>query len=183
MASAIRLGAAAVLLAVFGTWFYYTPYLAAKNMRAAAEAKDSVALSRYINFPSVRESLKASFNAKMLSEIGKKQDANPFAGLGAAFAMALVGPMVDAMVTPEGLAVMMKGEKPALDASKPMAVSAKAPSSASSEPDTETTMRYETFDQFVVTIKRKGTTDDPVGLVFQRDGLISWKLSAIRLPL
>lgn len=174
-----KIGVAAALLAVIGGWYYYTPYLAVNNMRAAAENKDSAILSRYINFPSVRESLKASLNAKMLSEMAKKDDRNPFAALGAAFAMALVGPMVEAMVTPEALAMMMKGEKPSLEKSKPAAV----PTSAASEPDTETSMGYETFDQFVVRTKKRGTTEEPVALVFQREGLFSWKLSAIRLPL
>lgn len=174
-----KLGAVVVLLVVIGGWFYYTPYLAVKNMREAAERKDSATLSRYINFPSVRESLKASVNAKMLSEMGKMQDRNPFAALGAAFAMALVGPIVDAMITPEALAMMMKGEKPSIEKGKPTAT----PASAASEPEVETLMGYENFDQFVVSAKRRGASDEPVALVFQREGLMSWKLTSIRLPL
>jgi hypothetical protein len=179
MTRRLKIGAVVVLLVAVSGWYYYTPYLAVKNMRAAAESKDSATLSRYINFPSVRESLKASLNAKMLSEMAKKQEGNPFAALGAAFAMALVGPMVEAMVTPEALAMMMKGEKPSLEKSKPTATTA----SATSESDTETSMSYENFDQFVVSTRKKGATDDPVALVFQREGLFSWRLSAIRLPL
>lgn len=179
MTRGTKVGAVAVLLVAIAGWFYYMPYLAVTNMREAAEKKDSVALSRYINFPLVRESLKANLNAKMLSEMAKKRDGNPFAAQGAAFAMALVGPMVDAMVTPEALAMMLKGEKPSLEKSKPTAALA----SAASEPETETSMGYENFDQFVVSTRKKGASDDPVALVFQREGLISWKLAAIRLPL
>ena len=69
----------------------------------------------------------------MLSEMARKQDGNPLAALGTAFAMALVGPMVEAIVTPEALAMMMKGEKPSIEKSKPTA----APASPASEPDTE----------------------------------------------
>jgi hypothetical protein len=174
-----KLGAVVVVLALIAGWFYYTPYLAVKNMRQAAESKDSVTLSRYINFPSVRESLKGSLNAKMLFEMGKMKDQNPFAALGAAFAMALVGPMVDAMVTPEALAMMMKGEKPSTEKGKPAAT----PASAGSDPEVETLMGYENFDQFVVSVRKKGTSDEPIALVFQREGLVSWKLTAIRLPL
>lgn len=179
MTRGLKIGAVLVLLAAVSGWYYYTPYLAVKNMRAAAEKKDSATLSRYINFPSVRESLKASLNAKMLSEIAKKQEQNPFAALGAALAMALIGPMVEAMITPESLAMMMKGEKPSLEKSK----STSSTASATSEPETETSMSYENFDQFVVSTRKKSTSDDPVALVFQREGLFSWKLSAIRLPL
>jgi len=179
MTKGIKVGAAAVLFIAITGWFYFTPYLAVKNMRTAAEKRDSAAFSRYINFPSVRESLKASLNAKMLSEMAKKQDGNLFAAIGAAFTMALVGPMVDAMITPEALAMMMKGEQPSLGKSKPTAV----PPAGTSEPETETSMGYENFDQFVVSTRKKGTPDEPVALVFQREGLFSWKLSAIRLPL
>jgi hypothetical protein len=179
MRRGIKIGVSAALLAVIGGWYYYTPYLAANNMRIAAENKDAVALSRYINFPSVRESLKATLRAKMLSEMAQKEDQNPFAALGAAFGVALVGPMVDAMVTPEALVMMMKGENPSLEKSEPPP----DPTSGGSKSDTETSMVYESFDQFVVRTKKRGTTEEPVVLVFQREGLISWKLSAIHLPL
>lgn len=179
MTRGLRIGAVAALLATISGWYYYTPYLAVKNMRVAAERNDSATLSRYINFPSVRDSLKASLNAWMLREVAKEQERNAFAALGAAFAVALVGPMIEAMVTPEALAMMMKGEKPSLEKIKPKATAA----SATSDPETETWMGYETFDQFIVTTRKKGTTDDPVALVFHREGLVSWKLSAIRLPL
>jgi len=41
---------------------------------------------------------------------------------------------------------------------------------------------YESFDQFAVSTKRKGVSGDPVTMVFQREGLSSWKLVAIRFP-
>jgi hypothetical protein len=44
-------------------------------------------------------------------------------------------------------------------------------------------MSYESFDRFVVTVKKKGSTEEPLGLVFNRDGIFSWKLSALRLPM
>jgi DUF2939 family protein len=180
MKAVTKLTAIAILLAAIGGWLYYTPYLAVKNMREAAERKDSATLSRYINYPSLRESLKATLNASMLSKIGKQKDTSPFAALGTALVMALIGPMVDAMITPEALAMMMKGEKPALkEKGKPAA----APASAASDRDVETLMGYESFDQFVVSAKKKGTADEPIALVFQREGIWSWKLTAIRLPL
>ena len=177
MRSVPKLGVVVVLLGAIGGWFYYTPYLAVKTMREAAEKKDSVTLSRYINFPAVRESLKANFNAAMLSEMKKDRGKNPYAAAGAVFAMALIGPMVDAMVTPEALAVMMKGEKPSLE-NKSATTSLTA-----SEPEVDTRMGYESFDQFLVSAKKKGASDEPITMVFQREGLMSWKLTAIRLPL
>jgi hypothetical protein len=180
---------AAVLLAlvvVFGIWFYFRPHLAVRAMRAAAEARDAPALSGYINFPAVKESLKASFNARLASELMKEQKDNPVAALGAAFAAVLIGPMIDAFVTPESLAMMMKGEKLALPQERRPASTTRATtgtSSAASDSEAETIMSYESFDRFVVTVRKRGSPDEPVALVFTRDGLFSWKLSALRLPL
>jgi hypothetical protein len=177
-----KVGIAAVLACAlaFGSLFYYAPYSAVKNMRAAAEAGDSVALARYINFPSVREGLKASLSAKMGSLVAKERSGNAFAALGATIAVALVNQFIDAMVTPESLAMMMRGESPTLEGGEPKAK--KTSTAAMAAADTVTTMGYETFDEFVISAKNPSSTDS-VALVFRRDGLLSWKLSAIRLPL
>jgi hypothetical protein len=72
--------------------------------------------------------------------------------------------------------MMMKGEKPERD----MKDRPKSPSTAS---ETDIATGYEGFDRFAVRIKERGSPDEPVGFVFGREGLISWKLSALRLPL
>lgn len=164
-----------IILVAFGTWLYFTPYLAVNGMKAGAEAKDAAKLSSYVNFPALKESLKASFHAKLASGAAKKPEGNPFGAVGAALAVAFVNPMIDALVTPESLAMIMKGDKP-----QPIQNAAQ---SKPSESGTETSMSYESFDRFVVSVKKKGETGEPLGLVFNRDGLFSWKLSALRLPL
>jgi len=166
---------AAVVLVVFGVWFFFTPHLAVSAMKSAAEAHDSAKLSSYVNFPALKENLKATFNAKLASEVTKEKDGNPFAALGAAMAAALINPMIDALVTPESLAMMMKGDKPQSEKNS-------APSTQAEQP-ADTTMSYESFDRFVVTVKKKDETGEPVDLVFNRDGMFSWKLSAIRLSI
>ena len=165
----------AILFVVFTTWFYFTPYLAVSGMKSAAEAKDAAKLSGYVNFPAVKESLKASFNAKLASQVAKEKDGNPFGALGAALAAAFINPMIDALVTPESLAMMMKGDK-----SQPAKTAAQ---SKPAESDADTSMAYESFDRFVVTVKKRGSTDEPLGLVFNREGTFSWKLSSLRLPI
>jgi len=89
---------------------------------------------------------------------------------------AFISPVIDALVTPESLAMIMKGDKPQFGMSKK-----ESPKPA---PDTETSMSYESLNSFAVTIKKKNDTQEPVVLVFNRDGIFaSWKLSAIRLPM
>jgi hypothetical protein len=164
-----------LLLIAALTWFFFTPHLAVRGMRAAAEARDATKLSQYVNFPALKESLKSAFTAKLAAEAAKSQEGNPFAALGAAFAAAFISPLIDALVTPESLAMIMKGDKPELGKTR------KEPSAG--PPETETTMSYEGLHLFVVSLKAKGSAEEPVGLVFSREGFFSpWRLSAIRLP-
>lgn len=168
------LRAIAVVLAAI--WFFFTPHLTANAMRTAAQERDSAKLSGYVDFPALKESLKGSFNAKLAAGVATDADNNAFAALGAAMAAALINPMIDALVTPESLAMVMQGEKP--DAS---AVDGGTPDDR--EPDADISMAYESFDTFVVTVTKRGEEQEPVGLVLRRDGVFSWKLSAIRMSL
>jgi hypothetical protein len=165
----------AALFAVFSVWFFFTPYLAVNSMKSAAEARDAAKLASHVDFPALKESLKATFNARLAAEVAKGKQGNAFPALGAAMAAAFINPMIDALVTPESLAMMMKGEKPqsGKDGAPPR----------ESDPGTDTSMSYEGFNRFVVAVRKKGEAGEPVAFVLKRDGLLSWKLSAIRLPL
>ena len=161
-----------------GIGLYFTPHIAVYNMKKAAENKDAEALSGYVDYPSLRESLKANFNAMMVGEIAKSKNESPFEAFGAALAAALINPMIDALVTPESLAMLMKGENPQMgDTEKNREIH-----SSSDEADTETSMSYEGLNQFVVTVKQKGSFENPVKLIYKRHGIFSWKLSALRMP-
>ncbi|MFA7239599.1 MAG: DUF2939 domain-containing protein [Sulfuricellaceae bacterium] len=164
-----------IALIAFCTWFYFTPHLAVNGMKTGAEAKDAAKLSSYVNYPALKESLKAGFSAKLTS--GAAKESKLLGVLGAALADAVVNPTIDALITPESLAMIMRGDKP-----QP-ANNATKNTTQSKPSETETSMAYESFDRFVVTIKKKGATGEPFGLVFNREGLFSWKLSALRLPL
>ena len=163
---------------IIGIAFYLTPYLAFHNMKKAVENKDADALSDYVDYPSLRESLKANLNAKMIGEVAKNKEANLFGTLGAVFAALLINPMVDVLITPESLAVLMKDEKPQLDKSK----NALKANSHPKESETEISRSYKSFNRFVVRIKKKGSDEEPVELIFKRDSLLSWKLYALRIP-
>ncbi len=105
-----------VLLLFGGFWSYFSLYVTVHSFQVAVEQKDAAAVAGYVNFPAVRESVKAGISAALLevtSKDGKKGD-----GSGAALAVlglwgsSLVSnPMVDALLTPEGLAMMLKGEE------------------------------------------------------------------------
>lgn len=164
-----------VVVAVIG--FYFTPYLAVYNMKKAVEKQDADALSRYVDYPSLRESLKANFIVMMTSELAKSE--SPFEALGTALGVSLVNQMIDAFITPESLAMLVKGEEHQMGES---GKSQKGESSSETDSETITSMSYEGMNQFVVRVKEKDSSEDSIKFIYKRDGIFSWKLSALRLP-
>ncbi len=160
------------------SWFVASPYLAVKNMKDAADKRDAAALSSYVNYPALKESLKASFSASMNAKAGEK-DNNPLAGFGAALASAFMGPMIDAIITPDSLAAMMRGQKPkaAGGASEP----ATQDVAAEKDNNPDVALGYEGLNRFVVRVSPKDKPEQKTVLVFLREGL-SWKLNAVELP-
>lgn len=179
----IPLLVAAVLLLVF---YLVSPYWSLYRMRQAVEKNDAVYVSDHVDFPLLRESLKATFKAEMAKEVAK-EDGDGFEALGAAFGAMMIGPMVDALVTPEALIAMMQGKD--LDEieteSSGSVVTGDAPQAAEEEMNV-TTMRYEKLNRFVVQIAdlaEGSAEEESVTLVFHRSGLFSWKLAGIRLKI
>ncbi|HVO85078.1 MAG TPA: DUF2939 domain-containing protein [Syntrophobacteria bacterium] len=166
-----------LIVLILGIGFYLTPHLAVHNMKKAARNNDADALSRYVDYPSVRESLKANLLGKAAREVSETRAENPFEALQAAFAAALINPMLDALVTPEGLAMLMKGKKPQLDKSARQSTN----EVKFDKSKTETSKSYKDFNHFVVRVKEKDSTKGAVEFTFKRDGLISWKLTFLRL--
>jgi len=80
-------------------------------MRSAAQNRDGETLSEYIDFPSVRQSLKDQINAAFVKAMSKDMD-NPYViGVGVAFA-SVVDKIVEAYVTPAAITQMMSGQPP-----------------------------------------------------------------------
>lgn len=152
-------------------YVYLSPHRAYRSMRKAAASGDSSALSAWVNFESVRNSLKAGVKGKVQGDSG-----NPLAAIGAVVASALTDPMVEKLVTPGNLSLLMRGERVWSGKSE-------ADDDLADGGDlSEYSMRYEGWHQFVVKPKKKGETRDPVQLVLHREGFMGWKLAEIRLP-
>ena len=164
------------VMLLVGTAFYFTPYYAVHHMRKAAEARDATTLAAYVDFPAFKESLQGQFSTLVAAQGGQSPEQHPFAALGTTLATALISHMIDALVTPESLAMLMRGVTPHLgNASKPGYTIGDAAT-------VDISMAYESVNCFVVTIRRKGAPEGPLRLVLHRQHLVSWKLSALRLP-
>lgn len=156
----------AILVAGIGFgWYFGSPYWTLKQIHSAAEARDGDRLAAYVDFPALRDSLKAELAAAAMAQAS--QDEEGFGVAGAAIGTAFAGAMVDQMVTESGLREMMRQE----DRRGPAAI--------------------EDFDMESIEIERVGlsefrlTSKDPEmkggAVVFLREGL-AWKVAGVRLP-
>jgi Protein of unknown function (DUF2939) len=175
-----RITLALLALAVVA-WVYLTPYLAARSLHSAVDARDAARIADHVNFPELRQSMKAGLLAKMTGATAAKGDEASVL-LGSAFANVLISPMVDAMVSPEGLAKLLNGEKQApVKTQSPPPQDADKTDDKDSGKDMQRSMGYETLNRFVVTFT-KPTESQSISLVFTREGALTWKLSGLRLP-
>lgn len=163
-------GVGAVLAGLLVIYIAAAPYITVYRMKSVAEKHDGEALSEFIDFPSVRQSLKDQFNMRLAKETVSDDDLrdNPFAALGSALAGTLVEKMVDAYVTPAGIRQLMAGEDLRTDG--------RVSGNTRSEPFSGISMAYQSVDKFVVTVKDDDGEDTK--FVLRRRG-IGWKLTEI----
>jgi len=158
------------LVAGLAAWVYLSPRLAAKHLRDAARTGDVEALNEVVDFPLVRENLKADLKASLLESTSKRDSKNTF---GMALAAGLCGLMVDGLVnqfvSPSGIAALVRYGSTDSTRAQP-------------EPQLVTTMRYRDASTFAVTVRNiERPPSDTLTLVFRRSG-ISWRLARLEIP-
>jgi hypothetical protein len=92
-------------------WLYASPYHAMRSLRSAAIDGDEARLSKYVDFPAVRENLKTDVRAAM-RERSKSDSDGPLAGLGEVLGGTIVDGAVDMFVSPSGIAAISRGVRP-----------------------------------------------------------------------
>ena len=172
------LALALVLLIALTAYVAAGPYLTVRAIRIAVKEQDAAALSRQVDFPALRASLKAQLDDRLLRKAGPDLQSNPLAAFGLSIANSLIGGGVDAMVTPAGLGALMEGHK--IWKRVDDGIAQRDPDSPAPEVlHDDARYRYESPSRFTATM-----IDDAGGsmvFVMTRDGL-HWKLSDIRLP-
>ncbi|MFM0637239.1 DUF2939 domain-containing protein [Paraburkholderia metrosideri] len=195
-----------VVIAALG-FAYASPYMALNNLKRAADARDAQTVNEYVDFPALRESLKQQVTGLLLTRrLDAHGNGNPFAAIGAMIGVALIGPLVDAYATPDGVAALLNGmpprgnpgERPPVPgaAENPPAAAAPAPqppvagntnngaanngNDATPPQPPQTTAGYRGLNEFVVTYQH-GAGDARYSAILQREGLFTWKLAAVNL--
>lgn len=163
------LAAVAVIIGVAALWYFESPVWTLRNMKAAAEANDAEALNAYIDYPALRESLKAELTARMIAEAQKEKSG--LGAVGLAFGSALVSPMVDGLVSPATMRAALIARR---DQQTPRGTN--GADSALKFPDQPVIVRRG-FSEFLLATKGAPKS----GLVFKRHGF-AWQLSGVELP-
>lgn len=171
------IGALIAVVVVICGYLYASPYLALNSIKKAAQAGDSEKVSKYIDYPSVRQSFKDQMNAMMMKEMANQKN-DGFAALGAMLASTMVDKMVDGIVTPEGMTLMLQGKnlKESQQSNTP------TESEANQEiQKPEYSSGYTSINDFEVLIKDQDKAKE-VKVHMVRDGL-SWKINKIAVPM
>ena len=187
-----------VVVAVLG-YGYASPYLALDRLKRAADERDAQTVSEYVDYPALRESLKDQIAGLLTRKIQARANGNPLAALGAMIGVALIGPLVDAYATPDGVAALLNGMPPrgdptqrppvppdapanapagSADSTAPAPATAGSPTTPQQPP--QTTAAYRGINEFVVTYQH-GVGDTRYAAILRREGLFSWKLAAVDL--
>ncbi len=172
-----------VLLLAMAAYVGAGPYLTMHAIKSALQDQDAGALSKQVDFPALRASLKAQLLDAMVREAGEDVQANPFGSFALTMATGLVNGTVEAMVTPIGLAGVMEGRKiwsNTRDSFRRPATDPQGAPLPPTEPLRDAHYRYESLSRFTATVEDE--SGKPIVFVLRRDGL-QWKLADIRLPL
>lgn len=165
IAAAVSAGAVALASGII----YYAPYLTIDNLKNATANRNTDALSESIDFPALRMSIKENVKAQVLKQMAGAEAATT-AKMTPAQVEKTIDPVVDKLVTPEGLDRLIHDKIP--DAKIDLSNLDRDINKS------DLTMGYESFDRFVVRITDKVDRSKNVSLILKRSGL-GWKLAGI----
>ena len=167
----------AVLLAI-AVLLYASPYIALHSIKKALDNKDTAALSQFVDYPVLRENMKAKLMSSMclmLPSAATHTD-NPLANIGQAIGGMVIGVAVDNLVSPQGVLMMMDsgyfGPKFPSSAQPPADQGASGGSAQDPDKSRSLSLNYQGFDK--VRVFRKSAPEN--AFIFRRDGLMGWKL-------
>lgn len=165
--SIAAIAAAIILLAGIG-WYVESPVYTLRGIRNAAQANDSDALSAYIDYPALRESVKSQIIARVQADVAKR-DRSGLGSFEVALASAVIGPLTDAVVSPAGVRAML------LSKQREDAASAGAPHSPV-QLGSDVRIDRRGLSEFDLRNKSKSGG----ALIFKRHGF-GWKLSGVEM--
>ncbi|MDO8071421.1 DUF2939 domain-containing protein [Janthinobacterium sp. SUN176] len=170
----ITIAAAVAVIAVAVT-AYASPYYTLHQIKTALAERNADALAAHVDFPALRASVKTQLEASMARSIeATAGSGNPLAALGQSIASAMLGKMVDTMVSPAGVVALVNKS----------AVSPQAEPNPDAPADgarkkADYSAGYAGLNTFIVRAKDGNAQEG--ALVLLRHGVWGWKLSSIEI--
>ncbi len=172
-----------ISIVCFG-YLYLTPYIAIVLLKTSVEKNNSNEAAKYIDFASVRDSLKSQLTISLRDKINSKNNnINPFAEIGISFLQPLaeraINSTLDYTVTPKGLSILIRtGEL-----SNNFNEENNKINNNNSVSDSDYTFKlyYKNLNKFVLTSSSR-KSNNIVRTYWHRSRLIHWRLTSIELP-
>ena len=180
MKKSLIVGIAVGAVALFGIAWAAAPVFAAQALIRAAKAGDERKIETLVDFPALRESLKAELNAELMDRVRRDPRVadSGLGGLGMMLAPMILSGAVDAVVTPDVVAQMVR----TADAPDPTRSSEPEPGAGRvGGDDIHQAWGYRSLNAFAVTLTDRDRPDDHLALILERRGLFDWKLAAVHL--
>lgn len=160
-----------------------SPYWTLYRIRGAIISKNAAYISDHVDYPELRASIKSTTTANMAKAI-TEDETSGFETLGAVFGTMMVGPMVDAYITPENLESFMQSS----NYDDVVEAVFRAPdkdnrSDSYSSPITLQKRRYEGINRFMLLVNvppPENKSRQTVAILFRREKLFWWKLVGYR---
>jgi len=159
---------AILVMAVAVIWGYTAPGRSLEQLRTAAESGDAAELTKIVDFPALRESVKTQVQAAFERRM-QDPDGGPLATLAETLGEQIMEPTIDRLLTPEVIASLAAGRPPA--------------SRGSTEPRDLPAhdVDWITPDTFRLRFPGDASEDEGFWLEFRRRG-ITWMLVGAGLP-
>lgn len=162
----IGLGIAVAFLLAVLAWLFIAPVLSAQELQRALRDNDVPAIQNVVNFVALRENLRGTLGANLGGQ-GSKATLEPGSVFGKALAGLMMGPIVDALVTPAGLSALFKGGTGAFTGQAPGNI--------------RVSSGLQALNRYAVTLTDLNNPASVVTLVLMPNGL-QWQLTAIGFP-
>lgn len=90
-------------VAAVGAWLWLSPYWTLRTLQHAVREGDARTVSAHVDFPAVRASVRTEVQGWM----ARDSDGSPLGDAGRALAGQLADPAIEAMVTPQGMQMLL----------------------------------------------------------------------------
>ena len=153
---------------VLAAWIFVAPGLTYRRIQDAAARGDVEALSEMVDFPALRASVKQNVQNTVARGISGDDPGVVAAATGMVVGR-LAGPLVDAAVTPAGIAALTRGQRPSRD---PKA-------KRKDEPRMDVDRGWESPRRWAARYRDPESGDETIAVILRRDGM-RWRLTGVR---